>query len=265
MSIHWKRLVLVLGIAVVLLGTGLGVYSFVFRGSNGVAALTASAEKRIEAGDFDGASVEVEKLILLQPHAGYPLYLKALTLLKGKNPTEFGPTDSTGVAAVRNLMQATMLEAKEAVDPKTSNLLAARRMLVSYFLSSGDVSSAAEQAKLILEQQPSDIESQYVMAASFIPNRSAEAIPYVDQIIAQEKPLRPRSVWLAAQVGEVIRNRADLTERAVEWMKGNDSQKFEEISDLLSMVELRLWRAWRTNDGPVAEKEYGPPSTSCED
>jgi len=255
MSIHWKRLALVLGIAAVLVGTGAGVYTFAFRGSNESAALTASAEKLIEAGDFDAASVVIEKLVIVQPHAGYPLYLKALTQLKGKKPTDFGPTDSTGVAAVRSLMQATMLEAKEARDPKTSNLLSARKMLVSYFLNGGDVSSAAEQAKLILEQQPNDLESQYAIAASLIPNKSSEAIPYVDQILSQEKPLRPRSVWLAAEVGDVVRNRADLTTQATEWMKANETHKFEEISDLLAIVELRLWRAWRSNEGAVAEKE----------
>ena len=255
MSIHWKRLALVLGIVVVLAGTGIGVYSFAYRGANGGAALTASAEKLLEAGDYDAAGVEVDKLLIVQPRAGYPLYLKAMTLLKGKKPTDFGPTDSTGVAAVRNLMQATMLEAKESRDPKSSKLLHARQMLVSYFLNCGDVGLAADQAKQVLEQKPNDLESQYAMAASFIPNKSTDAIPFVDQIIKQEKPLRPRSIWLAAQVGDVIRNRADLTTQATDWMKANEALKCEEISDLLAMVELRLWRAWRSSDGAVAEKE----------
>lgn len=246
MGIHWGRLFLVLGIVGVLAGAGGGVYWFLHRGQDEASVATAAAEKAIEAKDFASAKVETEKLLKLKPQAGYPHYLHALALLEGKTPSDFSPTDTTGVAAVRALLQVTV---------KDPTFLPARRMLVAHFVNIGEIGPAADQARQVIEKDPSDLVSVYAVAASMVPAKSQEAAKLIERLLAEEQPPRPRTIWLAAQVGETLRDRADWVKVADDWIAANQKSSQSDISDRLSLIELRLWQANRSNDPALAEQQ----------
>jgi tetratricopeptide (TPR) repeat protein len=246
MGIHWGRLCVVLGTLVVLVGGGSVGYFTLYRGANESAALADSVRTLLEAKDFPAAEIEVEKLLRAKGNAGEPHYLKALVILKGASLTELAPTDLQSVGAVRQLLQAV------TKDPKQ---YPAAQLLVAYFLNAGDVASAAQHARRVLETDPANLPCQYAVAASMVPGRSQEAIQYVDQLTTHEKPLRPRTVWLSAQVGDMVRDRADLATAADQWLNENEGKPFTDISDRLAMVELRIRRSRVSQDPATIEKQ----------
>jgi tetratricopeptide (TPR) repeat protein len=248
MGIHWGRLSLVLGTVALIAVVGVAGYFTLYKSSNESAVLAESVRALIEAKNFPAADIEVEKLIRAKVASGEPHYLKALVLLEGEELTNWAPTDLKSVAVVRQLLQAV------TKDPKQHD---AAQMLVNYFLNAGDVGSAAQHARKILETDPANPSCQYAVAASMVPGRSQEAIPFVQQLLESEKPVRPRTIWLAAQVGDMVRDRADLATGADQWLEQNESTSFTDISDRLAMVELRIRRSQNSKDPATIEKQVG--------
>jgi tetratricopeptide (TPR) repeat protein len=248
MGIHWGRLLVVLGVFGLLIGGGVAGYLTLYKGSNESAVLVESIEHLLEAKDYPAADIEVEKLLRSKSHAGQPHLLKALVLLEGSAITELAPTELKSVAAVRQLLQAVTKDPKQ----KEASLL-----LVAYFLNAGDVQSAAQHARRVLETDPTELACEYAVAASLVPARSQEAIAYIDHLLAHEKPLRPRTIWIVAQAGDMIRDRSDLGQSADEWLNQNESASFTDISDRLAMVELRIRRSQVSKDPATIEKQVG--------
>ncbi|MBY0586324.1 tetratricopeptide repeat protein [bacterium] len=246
MGIHWGRLLVVLSTVGLIVGGGAVGYFTLYKSSNESAALVESVTKLLEAKDYPAADIEVEKLLRAKGHAGQPHLLKAMVLLEGQSLTDLAPTDLRSISAVRQLLQGV------TKDPK---LHEASLLLVSYFLNAGDVHSASQHARRVLETNPTDIVCEYAVAASLVPTRSQEAITYLDHLIAHEKPLRPRTVWILAQAGDMVRDRNDLAKSADDWLTQNESANFTEISDRLAMVELRIRRSQGSKDPATIEKQ----------
>lgn len=246
MSVNKGRLILVVTLLLVLGGGAAGVSLWFVGGKNETKALQANAMGRLAAGDYEGAKIEIEKLLRSRPNSGQVHFLKAQALLAGRKTSELAPSDSSGIAAVRCLLQAVQRDAK---------LIEPRHMLIEYFLSTGQTSDAAAQGRRILESKPTDLEAQYAVAAQLATEKPQEAVGYVARLIGDEKPPRPRTIWLAAQLGDVVRGNENMAQSAVEWVQTHPNPDCLDMTDRLSLVELRGWHARRSNDPATIERQ----------
>lgn len=246
MGIHKGRLLLVFGVFAILCTTATLAYWYFVPDRREAAVLQASVQEMLKSDEYDAALIEIEKLIRTQPDAGYPYLLKAQAILAGRRPTELPPSDPMAISAIRSLVQAV------ARDP---NLVEPRRLLINYFLGTGQLVDAAGHAKKILEQEPRDATALYALAASLVTERPQEAAPYVELLLEQESPPRPRTLWLAAQIGDSVRAHSAMTDRALEWLTAHGEDKVDELLDRLALVEMRSWHARRSNDSAILETQ----------
>lgn len=256
MGINKRRLLIVLVLLTMLtVGGGAAYFRFVGR-KNESASLQASAVTMLEEGKYESASVEIEKLLRAKPRSGQAHFLKAQALLAGRKTSELAPSDSTSIAAVRSLLQAVQF------DPK---LVEPRRLLIDYFVSTGQITDAAEHGRRILDLAPKDLDGQYAVATQLLLDKPREAGSYVERMLVEEKPLRPRTIWLAAQVGDNVRGKEGLASQADRWVQANADTNWPVIIDRLSLVELRAWHARRSNDSATVERQIATAVTELRD
>lgn len=242
MGLNKRRVLIVLGIMGLMTAGAVGLYAVRFRSRQQVSTLEASAARYLEQNDFDSAKVEVDKLLALKPqHAGGHL-LKGKILLAGRKPSELRTENADGLAAIRSLIQATRL------DPE---MLEPRKLLVEYFLSTGDINEAGNHARAVLRHDTDDAQARFALGSSLLERRQPqEASVHADYLVKHESPVRPRSAWLAAQLGDLQGWESDLRKAAETLLNEYTSspREWTSIDDELALVELRAWQARRTDN-----------------
>src|SRR5690606_7794651 len=99
------------------------------------------------------------------------------------------------------------------LDPE---LVDARKLLVEYFLAAGDANEAANHARVVLRHEPDDPNARFALASSFLEQRQTqEASVHAEHLLTHENPVRPRSAWLAARLGDLQGWESDLRKNAV--------------------------------------------------
>lgn len=247
MKLNKKRLFVVFSVATVLAICGGSLYAFRFKKTQQAQAIEASAVQFLAAKNFDSARIEADKLLVLQPSNANAMLLKAKALLQEREPARIQTTDRRGLDAMRSFIQATRLQ---------PDLIEAQRVLVQFFIGSGDFNEAANAAKEILRHAPNDSDARYAMAANAQDKRQVQdAISHVDLLLKNEKPVRPRTVWIGIQVAELAGKETDLKARSTAQIKGLFAAKdtFKAPQDRLALADLCFWAA-RQESQPAAIK-----------
>ncbi|MGL5096373.1 MAG: tetratricopeptide repeat protein, partial [Planctomycetia bacterium] len=249
MGVNKRRLAIVAAVATVLTATAVGVYAVRFRTGPDAAALQASAEQFLAAGDFASAKIEVDKMLRGNPKNGWAHYLKAQTLLEGKSIVDVRAADSQSINALKSLVQAVR------VDPSLTDV---HKSLLTYFANVADWTEAAEHAKPVLEKNPADADAQFAMANRLLQQKKyAEAGRQIVSLAALEKPARPRTAWLSAEAGDALGRSSDLSAKAEALVDSFAEFKptATNLDDALGLVELHRWSAERSNE-PRAVKHH---------
>ena len=251
MGLNKHRLFIVVGVTGLLTAVAFGLFVLRSGGDNDVSGLQASARQYIKAGEFASGKIEIDKVLRQQPENGYAHYLKGLALLEDRAPGAISSTDSQGVAGIRALLTATRHNA---------NLVGAHRLLIEYFLGTGDLTEARSHAKELLRKEPGDLPAHYASGAALL--RSGEpqqAARHIELLLERENPVRPRSAWLAAQLSELASRHDNLSESTESLLQGySEKGPWAASADRLALVNLFGWWARRATGGGGS----GPP-TRC--
>lgn len=242
MGLNKRRVLIVAGITLLMSVGAVGLYAVRFRHRQQASTLEASARQFVETGDFESAKIEVEKLLALKPQYASGHLLKGQVLLAGRNPSQLRTETSEEFAPIRSLIQAIRL------DPE---LVDARKLLVEYFLAAGDANEAANHARVVLRHEPDDPNARFALASSFLEQRQTqEASVHAEHLLTHENPVRPRSAWLAARLGDLQGWESDLRKNAVALLDkfATGEHKWTAVDDQLALVELRAWQARRSDD-----------------
>ena len=238
--VHKFRLLLVVTLLLALAGAGGGALYWHARKSRKVDALAASAQRYHDAGQLDKAAIEIDKWLRLRPNDAQAHYLRAQCLLRDIDPATVRAGDDDGIAGVRALIQTVR---------HRPNHLAARRLLLAYFLGSGDVVEAAKHGAEILQQDAGDPDARYALAAAA--QRRGEPLEAKGEILALaeiETPLRPRSAAVAAQLADKLAGDDDFAAKAAALIAASLAGDWSEPADRIALADLHSWQAARTED-----------------
>lgn len=247
MRIHFRRLLIVLLVALVGIGGG---YVFYRRSGSRHRAtnLAASARQFLDKGDFASARIETEKLLRLGPDSVDSVLLHAEACLAGRRPEQIKLTDSGGIEGIRGLITATRH------DP---DRLAPQKMLVEYFLASGDLEEAARRAKGVLRLQSDDAVARYALATWLLnEGKAGDAGAHIQFLLAQERPVRPRTALLLTRWSDATARddeRRTSARRLADQVRTHSA--WTDPRDRLALIELAVWQArFETEATKVADK-----------
>src|SRR5215203_3572202 len=103
MGLNRKRVLIVVGLLFVVAASTAALVAWRYRRGERAETLIASIEKNLEAGRYDNAKVEADKLVRIASKDANAYLLRAKALLAGRDPATIKTTEIEALLAVQAL------------------------------------------------------------------------------------------------------------------------------------------------------------------
>lgn len=248
MAVNLRRLFLLVGVVATLGLAGFAVHHWRSSDHRSALRLETAVRERLDARDYSAARVEGEKLVRLRPRDGTAHYLRGLALLAGKSTTAIPASDMDRIAGVRSLIKAAKLGTTQRD---------AHALLVSYFLSVGELADAGQYAKDLLRLESTNPDAHYALAAALLAqSQPKRAQTHVEWLLRRENPARPRTLWLLARIADSEGKNSRLPVEVSKYLAATTAPTniWPAGLDQLAVIELLPWLAKQSKD-PAEEQE----------
>jgi tetratricopeptide (TPR) repeat protein len=252
MGLNRKRVLIVVGLLFAVAASTAALVAWRYRRGERAENLVAVVKTHLEAGRFDEAKIEAEKLVRIAVNNPDAQLLYAKAYLAGRDPGTIKTTEADALKAVKGLLAAVRIN---------PGLNEAQRMVLAYYAGQRNFTEAMPYAQEVLRTTPEDSQANFMLSRALVQlNRPLDARKHLDRLIADEKArMRPRTAALAAAVGEGLGKEGQAFVAAADEALAayvREKATFEPIDDRISLVELRCWKAHRPNTPPKVVREH---------